>query len=654
MVGGRKVRIGVYVCHCGGNISDVVNVKRVVEEVSKEKDVVVAVDYPFMCSEAGQKLIEDDVRSGRVDAVVVASCSPRLHEATFRAAIARAGGNPYMYHHVDIREECSWVHEDDKDGATEKAIREVRMAVAYLRHAEPLSKIKVESDKSVLIIGGGIAGLRAAVDLAEMGVNVYLIEKSPFLGGNAARLGRLKVFPYEKSIIDVVKELISRLMRMSNVTIYTNAEVENVSGYVGNFEVTIRVNPRYFKGRCNKSDIANVCPRRTKDEFYFGVGERAAIMMPPFEGVYPDIPAIDMNLCDKCGLCAKYCPEVDLEQQPQTIRLRVGAIIIATGFKPYTPKKGEYGYGLPSVITLPELIGIINRFGRVKIGNSEPRSIAMIYCVGSRQRREGEGKANEYCSRYCCIAAIDTAVLIHSIMPNTKVYHLVRDVRAYGINELLFEEASKLGQVFIKYSEDSPPQVLQNGGEIVVKVRDILTENMEIEIPTDLVVLVTGMEPSDGTINIAEKLKVSRGMDGFLQEIHPKLRPVETMLGGVFITGTAQAPRGLMETLASASASAAKVASLVLKGYTELEPFVAFVDTNRCNASGLCVAECPYNAVELRDYPGLGKRAWVNEALCKGCGACVAVCPSGAIQLRGLRNMQIEDMIRSAMGGKHE
>jgi len=654
MVEGRNVRIGVYVCHCGGNISDVVNVKRVVEEISKEKDVVVAVDYPFMCSEAGQKLIEDDIRSGRINAVVVASCSPRLHEATFRAAIARAGGNPYMYYHVDIREECSWVHEDDKGGATEKAIREVRMAVAYLRHAEPLNKIKVESEKSALIIGGGIAGLRAAVDLAEMGVNVYLVEKSPFLGGNAAKLGRLKVFPYEKSIIDIVRELISKLRSMSNVAIYTNAEVENVSGYVGNFEVTIRVNPRYFKGRCGKSDIANLCPRKTEDEFYFGVGERTAIIMPPFEGAYPDIPTIDMNLCDRCGLCTKYCPEIDLKQQPQTIRLRVGAIIIATGFKPYVPKKGEYGYGLPSVITLPELIGVINRFGKVKIGDREPRNIVMIYCVGSRQKRDGEGKVNEYCSRYCCIAAIDTAVLIHSIMPNTKIYHLVRDVRSYGINELLFEEAQRLGQVFIKFSEDSPPQVLQNGNETIVKVRDILTENAEIEIPADLVVLITGMEPSDGTVNIAEKLKISRGMDGFLQEIHPKLRPVEIMLGGVFITGTAQAPRGLMETLASASASAAKVASLVLKGYTELEPFVAFVDINECNASGLCVTECPYNAVELRDYPGLGKRAWVNEALCKGCGACVAVCPSGAIQLKGLRNAQIEDMIRSAMGGKHE
>ncbi|ADY02533.1 heterodisulfide reductase, subunit A [Vulcanisaeta moutnovskia 768-28] len=651
-----KIRIGVYVCHCGGNISDVVNVKRVVDEVRKEKGVVVAKDFMFMCSEAGQKLIENDIRSGKVNAVVVASCSPRLHEATFRAAIARAGGNSYMYYHVDVREECSWVHENDKEEATNKAIRQVRAAIAYLRHAEPLSRIRVNCERSVLVIGGGIAGLRTALDLAESGLTVYLVERTPFLGGNAAKIGNVKVFPYEKTAIDVVRELIERLRKMSNVAIYTNAEVENVSGYVGNFDVTIKVNPRYFRGKPNGREVEElrkICPRKARDEFSYEVSERTAIMFPPFNGTYPEIPAIDMALCDKCGLCTKMSDKIDLSQEPQIVHLKVGAIVVATGFKPYKPEKSEYGYGLPGVITLQELVGIINRYGDVVINGRRPRSIAFIYCVGSRQRRVDGKKANEYCSRYCCIAALDVAAAIKEFLKDVKIYHVVRDVRSYGINELLFEEASKQGQVIIKYDVDEgEPQVTYINGKPIVKVKDVLTEHMELELPVDLVVLVTGMEPSDGTVNIAEKLKISRGTDGFLQEVHPKLRPVETMLSGIFIAGTAQAPRGVGETLASASAAAAKVMSLVLKGYTELEPFVAFVDQDSCRGSGLCVSECPYGAIVIKEYAG-SKKAWVNEVLCKGCGACVAVCPSGAVQLRGLRNVQIEDMIRAA-GGAHD
>ncbi|MGC8606749.1 MAG: CoB--CoM heterodisulfide reductase iron-sulfur subunit A family protein [Vulcanisaeta sp.] len=655
MEGSDRIRIGVYVCHCGGNISDFVDVKRVVEEVRKEKDVVVAKDFMFMCSEAGQKLIEDDIRSGKVNAVVVASCSPRLHEATFRAAIARAGGNPYMYYHVDIREECSWVHENDKEEATSKAVRQVKAAIAYLRHAEPLNRIRVNCERSVLVIGGGIAGLRAALDLAESGLTVYLVERTPFLGGNAAKIGNVKVFPYEKTAIDIVRDLIERLRRMNSVVVYTNAEVEGVSGYVGNFDVTIKVNPRYFKGKCDEYEIEElkrICPRKTRDEFSYGISERSAIMLPPFKGAFPEIPAIDMALCDKCGLCTKVCNKIDFSQELHIIHLRVGAIIVATGFKPYKPQKGEYGYGLPGVITLQELVGMINRYGDVVINGKRPRSIAFIYCVGSRQRREEGRKVNEYCSRYCCIAALDVAVAIKELLKGVKIYHMVRDVRSYGINELLFEEVSRQGQVIVKYDiDEGEPQVLHDNGKPIVKVKDVLTEHMEIELPVDLVVLVTGMEPSDGTVDIAEKLKISRGADGFLQEVHPKLRPVETMLSGIFIAGTAQAPRGVSETLASASAAAAKAMSLVLKGYTELEPFVAFVDQDKCKGSGLCINECPYGAIVIRDNTE-GKKAWVNEALCKGCGACVAVCPSGAIQLRGLKNVQIEDMIRAA-GGIH-
>ncbi len=653
-MGGKERRIGVYVCWCGGNISDVVNVEKVVEAVKDEPGVVVARHFMFMCSEAGQKMIIDDIKKYKLDAVVVASCSPKLHELTFRNVVARAGLNPYLYYHANIREQSSWAHGDDPEEATRKAIRHVKMAIAYLRHAEPLEKIRVSATPSVLIIGGGISGLKAALDLSRMGINVFIVERQPFLGGHLARLG--EIYPYGRKGWEIVSALIRELRKRDNVVIYTNAEVESVKGFIGNFEVTIRVRPRYFKKKCERLEEAiKACPIRIPDEHYYGTRERTAIIPPPYPGAYPEVPAIDMNACTKCMKCLEICKDsIDFSQKDQIIKLKVGSIITATGFKPYEPKKGEFGYKVyGEVITLPQLMGILRESNgnKLTINGKEVKSIAFIYCVGSRQKPKGNGeRVNTYCSRYCCNATMFTAIRLFEKYPGIKQYHIYRDIRTYGKNELMYEKASRLGAIFIKYSEDDPPKVYKDGNKLIVKVRDLLTERIELEIPVDLVVLVTGMEPNENE-KLNEILKLPVGRGGFYQEVHPKLRPVETTLAGFLIAGTAQGPKDSRESLLSASAAAAKAAGIVLKGFIELEPFVAFVDPKKCELSKNCMAECPYGAISIKEYEGIGKRAWVNPALCKGCGACVAVCPTGAIQIRGLTNEQIEDMIKAAAKG---
>lgn len=632
-------KIGVYVCHCGGNISDVVDIKKVSEEASKMKNVAVARDYMFMCSEAGQKMIEDDVKSLKLDAVVVAACSPKLHELTFRNVIKRAGGNPYMYYHANIREQVSWVHEQEKEKATEKAVREVRAAVGYVSASEPLEKITVRAEKSVLILGGGIAGIRAAIDVVDMGMNAFLVEKQPFLGGMTAKFDQ-EIFPYGKGSLKLVKDLIEELKKRQNIVVFTNAELEELSGYIGNFLAKIRIKPRFFKESCKDSNLESICPKKVIDPETKEV--RSAIMEPPFEGAYPEIPAIDTSICDFCGECAKVCNAIDLSQKEEMLEIKVGAVIVATGFETYVPKQGEFGFGTEGVITLSTLTKILSKKGYLALDGKKAKSVAMIYCVGSRQE-----EGNKYCSRYCCNAALEAAISLQKA--GTRVFHIYRDIRSYGKNEILYEKASIGGSLFLKYNPDSPPTVIKNDGKLAVKVNDLLTEGKEVGLDVDAVVLVTGMVARENE-KLNNIIKVSVGKDGFYQEVHPKLKPVETMISGIFICGTAQGPKMAVESIYSASAAAAKAASIILKGYTELEPFVATVDPNLCSLSGDCIKECPYNAIYVYEYEGIGKRAKVNEAVCKGCGACVAVCPNGAIQLKGLRNIQIENMIEKAGG----
>ncbi len=559
-----KRRIGVYICHCGGNISDYVDVEKVRQAIEKEDDVVVAKTTMFACSDAAQQEIIEDIREKKLDGLVIASCSPKLHLFTFRGVARRAGLNPYQYIQVNIREQDSWTHTDDPEGATEKAIKLVRAGIARARKSKPLEPLRVETEKKALVIGGGIAGLRAAITLADMGIYVFLIEKEKELGGWVRKFSSM--YPNDRSGKEIIEELIDEAKRRERITIFTEAELLEKSGVLGDFKVKIRAG---------------------KDE----------------------------------------------------IPLEVGSIIVATGFDEYRPSDGEFGYGLSGVLTLSQFKALVEAsHGKIMLNGKEVKTITYIYCVGSRQP-----EGNTYCSRYCCNATMHTAILASKVDPSVKQFHLYRDIRTYGKNELLYERASKLGSVFLKYSQEAPPEVEPLNGHLRVKVKDLLTDGEEVVIDTDLVVLVTGMVPRKNE-KLVEVLKLPIGRDGFFNEIHPKLRPVETVIDGVYIAGASQGPKNSYETVASSLAAAAKVATLVLKGYAELEPQVATVDVEKCTWCGLCLEACPYNAFERVKY-GDKEVAKVIEALCKGCGACVPVCPEDAIDVKGYEDEAIRDAI---------
>ena len=642
-------RIGVYVCHCGGNISDVVDVERVVRAVKDYPGVVLAKHFMFMCSEAGQNMIEEDIKNHQLNALIVAACSPKLHETTFRNAAARAGLNPYVVYHVNIREQASWAHSDDKDGATFKAIRHIKAGIEYVKNSHPLDKIKVKTTPRVLVIGGGIAGLRAALDLAEMGVMVYLVEISPFLGGRVAQIWR--TYPNDESGIGIVRNLIEEVKQNNNIIVFTNAEVKNVTGSIGNFVVEITVKPRYvIKNHPDMDKAIKACPIDVPDEFNYGLTKRKAIYKP-YDGAYPDLPAIDMDNCTKCTECVKIVGNaINLDLVPETIKINVGTIIVASGYDPYKPKVGEFGYGTyPEVVTLYELERILALNGesdKFIFNGKEVKRIAFIYCVGSRQVSQGDEQVNEYCSRYCCNATMYLSSKLLEKFNDLKIYHLFRDIRTYGKNELLYLDTSRKGAVFIKFHESNPPNVVRNRDELIVEVNDLLTKNANLEIPVDMVILVTGMVPRENK-KLEELLKLPIGRDRFYQEIHPKLRPVETSIGGILLAGTSQGPKDITETLSSSSAAAGKAASIVLQPFLELEPSVVEVNIDRCEAYGYCIEECPTGAISFKEYDGKGKKAHVNEALCIGCGACTAVCPTEAIQLKLLSNHQLREMIRA-------
>jgi len=562
-------RLGIYICSCGGNISDYVDVGKIIDAIKDEPDIIVCKNTMFTCSDAAQQEIVNDIKENNLDGIVVASCSPKLHLFTFRDVAKRAGLNQYQYIHVNLREQDSWAHTNDKKGATEKGIRLLRAGIAKVRLTEPLYPLKVETIPRVLVIGAGIAGLRAAIGLSELGLEVHIIEKSSAVGGWLIKFG--KIYSHNRIGKKIIEDLIVEINKRDNIFLYTDTEIVEKSGSLGNFAIKLK----------------------TKDK-----GE---------------------------------------------LLINVGAIIVATGFEAYQPKAGEFGYGIDNVITLPEFKELIDKSnGKIFYNNKEVNSIVYIYCVGSRQKPSVEN-ANTYCSRYCCNAAVHSSILVSEINPKIHQFHIYRDIRTYGKYEVLYEEACKKGSVFIEYSEGNPPSIDVSDDKIKVLVKDLLTESEEIEINADLIVLVTGMVPRENK-KLVDVLKLPIGSDKFFNEIHPKLRPVETVVDGVFICGTCQSPKNSSESVASALAAATKSASLLMKGYIELEPVVAVINPNLCTWCGLCLEICPYNAItKVKDA---GKEiAIVNNTLCKGCGACVPVCPYDAVDLKYYTDCQIKAMI---------
>lgn len=640
-----KKKLGVYICHCGGNISDYIDVEKVRAAVENEEGVFLAKTTMFACSDATQKEMVQDIETNDLDGLVVASCSPKLHLITFRAVTERAQLNKYNYVHANIREQGSWAHSDDKEGATEKAVQLVKAAVAKVRLSKSLEPIKIPSKKAVVIIGAGIAGMRAAIELAHMGCPVTLIERDHFTGGRVAQWDIL--FTSDQTGREIVSRLYNEINNSKNITLLTGAEVISNKGSIGNFRLQVKIKPRYIKGHFDDDKLKKViavCPVEVPDEYNFNVTNRKAIYQNP--GQYPQYPVIDIKNCTRCGECEKVCDNIHFSLKEEVIEVEAGSILVATGFDPYIPQDGEFGYNEnDNVITLPQFKRLIDLCHNDLLFNGKAiKSIAYIYCVGSRQS-EGE---NKYCSRYCCTSAIHTSIQVKKNFKNVKNFHFTRGIRTYGKQELLYYESQKDGDIYLQSYEENPLMVSTENGKICVKINDILTDNREISVEPDLVVLVTGIVPRSDT-SISQIFKLPGGRDRFFNEIHPKLRPVETVIDGITIAGTCQGPKNVTESLNSGLSAATKSFSLVNKGELELEPIIAEIDKNKCAWCGECEKACPFDAIRIVKQ-GDKDVAAINNSVCKGCGMCLPVCPVNAINLISYSDKEIESMIDSLAG----
>jgi heterodisulfide reductase subunit A len=649
-------RIGVFICHCGGNISDVVDVKRVADEIGKLPGVVLSMTHMFVCSDPGQALIEQKIKEMSLNRVVVAACSPTLHQVTFRRAVARAGLNPYLFEHVNIREQVSWVIVD-REQATRKAIRLIRAAVERTRHLVPLDKRRIPIYPAALVIGGGVAGLVAARDLATRGMKVTLVERRPFLGGRMAQLHT--VFPTGERARELLAPLVHDVVRHPLITVLTNAQVAHSEGVVGDFQVRVRIEPRGADERLtDQGNAIAACPEETVNDFNFGLNRRKAIYMA-YPGCYPPIPAIDWHSCTKCGKCVAAVggKGIKLDEQPRDVQLRCGVIVMATGYDPYEPLYGEFGYGIfPRVITLQQLNRLLDpegpTGGQLLPGGPPPKRVAFIHCVGARQiDGPSDGRTKDYCARTCCTAALHAALAIKERHPETQIASFYQDIRTYGRgHEQYYERAAEQGVLFIRYKPDRPPRVVPDPQErwpLVVQADDQLTGGLSLEAPADLVVLATGVAHHD----ISELIGIyccTVGADSFLLEVHPKLRPVEMSTSGVFLAGSCQGPMNISEACAMASAAASKAAAHIAAAQIEMDPFIAKVDEAICTGCQTCLTVCPYGAIS-RDQAR--KIAKVNEALCIGCGTCAATCPSNAIQQSGFSDAQVLSELEMLLEG---
>lgn len=653
-VASEEIRVGVYTCHCGGNISHVVQCEKVTKSLRKLADVVVSRTDPSFCSDAGQAIIEQDIKELGINRVVIGACAPSLHELTFRNAVTRAGLNPYLYHHVGIREQDSWVHSNNTKGATEKSIHLMAAGIAKARLLKPLEPIRLCAEKHALVIGGGVSGLRSALDIARQGIRVTLVEKSPFLGGRMSQLE--SVFPTDEKARDLLSDLIKDVVLDNRISILTQAEITGVSGYVGNFNIQVT---QHSRGDINDSLMKN-CTQEVRDEFNYELTNRK-IIYKPYPECYPASLAVDWEHYDGKPIQANGIM-LELVDKPQTYNLNIGAIVLATGFDPYEPRQGEYGYGeIPEVITLPQLIRVLAQVKEgetLKWNNHVVRDVALIHCVGSREidgidEPQADGQVNNYCSRVCCAASLHTAIDLRERFPKLNLYELYQDIRTYGRgHEDIYRKAQNSMVRFLRYRGDGKPEVKlstpKDNHPVVVKVKDTLTYSEEIEIPVDLVVLAVGMIPRqiDDLVNM---LKVSRGNDRFLLEAHPKLRPVEMAVRGIVLAGTAQGPMNIQESLLAASAAAAKVATLLGQGRVELPPFVASVDESKCCGTGACIDAClEEGAIAMQTFVENGKeihRPVITPANCTGCGACVGVCPNHAIDVQAWTLAQYEAMV---------
>jgi heterodisulfide reductase subunit A len=638
------LKIGVYVCECGINIAATVDVEKVVENVKSLPNVAVSRFNKYTCSDPGQESIRNDIKEFNLDRVVVASCSPRMHEPTFRNVVEETGINPYCFEMVNIREHVSWVH-SDKERATEKATELIAGAIARAEFLEPLERKEVSVIPKALVVGGGISGIQTALEIANDGFKTYLIEKSPSIGGRMAQLD--KTFPTLDCSACILTPKMVDANRHPNIELLTYSEIEEVNGYIGNFEVKIKKKPRYVDvEKCVGCGLcAEACrlKGRVPNEFDENLSKRSSIYVP-FPQAVPLKYTIDPNRCNmlrfgKCGdelLCVAACEQnaIDFDQKEEFIDIEVGTIVVATGFDNFNPEETpEYGYGkYPNVITGMEFERLVNASGptegHLEVNGKEPEKVVFIQCVGSRDRN-----GNTYCSRVCCMYTAKQAHMVRDKFPNAKIVVYNTDVRAYGKG---FEEFyNRVLDEDIEYRRrelDDPIQVLENGNGIIVKAES------HPDIEADLVVLATGLVPKADTKEMARKLNISISADGFLLEAHPKLRPIDTFTDGIYLAGCCQSPKDIPDSVAQASGAAVRAAAPLAQGKVIVEAISAVIDEDLCSGCRICESLCSFSALEFASEDKIMK---INDVMCKGCGSCAAACPTGAITMKHYSNKQV-------------
>ncbi len=650
-------RIGVFVCHCGINIAQNVDVKALAEYASQLNGVVVAKEYKYMCSDVGATLIKDTIKEFKLDGVVIASCSPRMHEHTFRRVANDGGVNPYRVEISNIREQCSWAH-SNKGQATEKAKFLVRSSVSKALSLEPLKPSTLKVIPEALVIGGGIAGIQTSLDLADDGFKVHLVERDPSIGGHMAQLD--KTFPTLDCSSCILTPKMMEVANHENIELLSYAEIVSIEGSIGNYTVKIKKKPRYVDvDKCTGcGDCAAAC--RLKDrivsEFNQGMGKRGAAYMP-FPQAVPLKYVIDDKKClfltkGKCGdepLCKKACVQnaITFDQKEEIIERKVGAIVVATGYDVMDPTLVyEYGYDQsPDVVTTLELERLISSSGPTKgeilrpSNQQKPKSVTFILCVGSRDETQCT-----WCCRIGCMTALKQVYLLREKLgEDIEINVCYNDFRSFGKG---YEEFyRKVRGLHTNMFRGRPSEVRTMKDHLKIDIFDTTTSKL-FEIKTDMVVLVPAMMPRKDTTQFARLLHLTLSGDGFFLEAHPKLRPVDTFVNGIFIAGCCQAPKDIQDTVSQASAAASRAATILSQDELEIDPLIAMVDEDICTGCGICVEVCPYEARTLNERKRIAE---VNDALCAGCGGCIAACPSNASIHKNFTKKQLLNMVDDIM-----